>query len=781
MNDNNMTDTPRMNAQTPGDDTSLLDVLSRDLKRLMAQKARDTGGVEARTLQAIAFAEGEQYVDYKGRQLLTEAKEENRLYLVFNLIGRRVSKLIGRLSAIDPPYKVQPDRKDPRAYGYAEIGDQLIMALDQKLDQPSRNWEILYWLIHGGTAFEYTPWVPNASIEPTVQYAEDGTTLLFQNLQDGSIVPQEARDQAVAAGTPPELFKLYEKAQLTGDVGSIIYGPLNVFIDQGCKSVEDLGPDQRIYIVEIKTLGWIKENFKEKRLNPATGVTEEMPMDVEADKNFKIVSTAFVQTMEATAGTFLQDLIPLIQGTNDSDDTPMTVVAHGYAPPSTENPRGRYTCFQPGKKILLDDECPYGEVPIMDYHWRPVTTTFWTGNFIQDLIAPQRFLNRRLSQLGEQSNASLYSNLLLGGSLDAVDIPADRPGVVKGGLSEDGTPMVGRMEPPQIPDWFMATIEFVIKMFNDIAGGQDLMEEHRFPGQLRGPMAVPMLQEIMDTEWGPFFKHFAERTARVKQMRLNRVKQYYPAVRTMNYVSRTQQDEVLEFHAEEVLRSDVNLTVTVQPGVILPELRALREARVRERLQSPLAILYMDERTGRPDKSKIAADLQFGDAGREAKEAQYRKLQTQLNKMLWEGKPVPPVQPFYDHAAMMDELEAEMATTEYLHSSPQIQQFFIERWTQHKEYLMKEAEARQRAMESGMIQNAVAQATQQAAAKAAADAVTSTQEQVDIQSTMQSSGETRRLVTAAQGRAAQPKVPVRRRPPMPFTRGPERGPGNAPR
>ena len=150
--------------------------------------------------------------------------------------------------------------------------------------------------------------------------------------------------------------------------------------------------------------------------------------------------------------------------------------------------------------------------------------------------------------------------------------------------------------------------------------------------------------------------------------------------------------------------------------------------------------------------------------------------------MLWEGKPVPPVQPFYDHAAMMDELEADMATTEYLHSSLQVQTLFIERWKQHREFLVAEAEARQRAMQSGMIQDAVAQATQQAAAKAAADAVTSTQEQVGIQNKMQQSGETQRLVTAAQGNAPGRgvKTPVQRRKPMlPFNRS--GGNQNAPR
>lgn len=142
-----------------------------------------------------------------------------------------------------------------------------------------------------------------------------------------------------------------------------------------------------------------------------------------------------------------------------------------------------------------------------------------------------------------------------------------------------------------------------------------------------------------------------------------------------------------------------------------------------ERLNSPLSILYIDERTGKWDKSKIAADLAMGDAARESRESQYRKLGMEIVAMLWKGQQPPPVLPFYDHAVMMDEMEAAMATTEYLHSSPQIQQLFARRWEEHRQYLIQEAQAQQQAMAAQASNNAVAQATQQAAAQAAAKAV----------------------------------------------------------
>jgi hypothetical protein len=735
-------------ASTP-DTTPLLDTLTEDWKRLKQQKCRQTGGVEARVLQNLAFLYGEQNTVYRNKLLTAEPQDDNKLYLMFNLIASRFGKLIGRIGSMNGVYKAIPDRKDPKALAEAAVVEALDRALDQKLGEKQRMWERLFWLGVGGVAFEHVPWVPNASQELIPQFDPAGE-VQWRDLHTGAIVSNLEYEAAVNSGSrPPETFEVYEEVAPVGEVGSEVFGPLNVFVDQSVKSVQDLAPDQRIYIAQIRTSGWIEENYDQK---------------VDPDKSFEIVSTQFRPQGEALGGQFLKELIPLVQGTSDENDPPMNVVVHGYAPPSKQNPRGRYTCFVPGKKVLYDGECPYGEIPIVDYHFKPVTTTFWTGDYISDLIPPQRFLNKRLSQLGEQSNATLYSQILLGPGMTEKDVSSDAPGVMFNAVTDQGIPLVHRLAPPQLPPWFMNSIDLVVKLFNEIAGGADLFQESKFPGQLRGPMAVPMLQEILDTEWGHLYEHIGERTSLVKQMRINRVKQFYPPIRTLHYTDRDMKDEVISFHAEQILRSGVNYNISVERGSLLPELRALKEARLMERLSGPLAVLYLDERTGQLDKSKIAADLQFGDTGRASREAQYRKLAQDLNEMIWTGKPVPPVLPFYKHDVMMDELESEMATTEFLRADPVIQQAFSQRWEQHRFYLMQEAQAQQMGMQNSLIQNAVAQATQQAAAQAAAETVNSVMGQLQAQQGQ----DTQSLVTAAQTQAGGQPPAEPQRPRMPF-------------
>ncbi len=732
-----------------GDDPAkvLLDTLWKDFDRLKQQKSRKSGGVEGTTLVNLCFLNDEHYVNYSDRQLALEQRDRNKLYLTFNLIAPRFNKWMGRMSAFNAPFKARPNRKDPQALEEAEIVDRMIIATDEKLDEPSRMRERLFWIGVAGTCYEHIPWVPNATIEAKPVTTESGE-LLFRKTNEPELppVPEHVRDLAIEEGENPDNFELLEEPQIDGEIGSTILSPFNVFVDSSVRAISDLAPDQWVHIAMIRTLGWIEENFGEDH-------------GVEKMSELSLISSRInADSGEASGGTYLKDLIPMVQGAAGDDDPPMAIVIESYQPASTKSPRGRYVCWVPKQVILHEGEIPYetAEIPLVDFHYSPVTTSHWTKAYITPLIAPQRFINKRMSQLGEQANSTIYSSLLLGAGVDPDDIPADFPGSIKNGLNDQGVPMVARLEPPQIPTWFLQSIETVVKMFNDAAGSTDLMEDNSFPGQLRGPLAVPMLQEILDTQWGPLFNHLGERLARVKQMRLNRVKQFYPPVRTMHYTDRTQRDEVLTFHTEKILRSGTNFTVTVERGALLPELRALRESRVRERLQGPLAILYMDERTGRLDKSKIAADLQFGDTGREARESQYRKLALEVIKMLWEGVPVPPVQPFYDHVVMLDELEAAMATTEFLKAGLATQAAFADRWTQHQQFLIQEAQQQQQAMMSGNIQNAVAQATQQAAAMAAADAVTSAQGQMKAQAGQP----TEEYVSRAQAANERPSKPT---------------------
>jgi hypothetical protein len=301
----------------------ILSVLEKDYKRLRGQKARATGGVEGSTLEALCMLNDEQYVNYRNKTLSLEPQDANKLYLTFNLIKPRTDKLIGRLSAFNAPFKARPNRKDPQALEEAEIVDRMLVALDEKVDETSRLRERLYWMLIGGTAFEYVPWVPNATIEPSPQFAPNGE-LLYKWSNDpmgeaAQPIPESQMTEMVTSGqAAPEEFEIAEEVEMVGEVGSEILGPFNVFVDNSVRSISDLSPDQWVHIAKIRTVGWVKENFNE---------------DVEPMKELSLISSKInANSGSALGGTYLKDLIPMVQGSADEDDAKMTVVVESFQP-----------------------------------------------------------------------------------------------------------------------------------------------------------------------------------------------------------------------------------------------------------------------------------------------------------------------------------------------------------------------------------------------------------------------------------------------------------------
>src|SRR5260221_4407809 len=93
-----------------GDD-DLLEKLEKDFKRLKQQKARPTGGVEGNILVNLCFLHDEHYVNYAKKSLGLEPKDDNKLYLTFNMIAPRFNKLLGRLSAFNGQFECIPNKK----------------------------------------------------------------------------------------------------------------------------------------------------------------------------------------------------------------------------------------------------------------------------------------------------------------------------------------------------------------------------------------------------------------------------------------------------------------------------------------------------------------------------------------------------------------------------------------------------------------------------------------------------------------------------------------------
>jgi len=718
-------------------------------------------------------------------------RDKNKLRLIVPLARRAADKRIGRHFSINHRFKASPNTKDGVAFDHADvISDQLIPATDFKAQQDTLLWEIYTWLVTCGVCFEHCDWKEAVTQDVMPKYDEATGDIIWKDSLTEQEIPERVLEQLVQSGrVAPERFSPSVEVQAVGDFGADIYDPFRVFVDASVKQVKFLGPDQAIYLADIRTFDWIKATFGNKATAKLT-----------PSKQLSIIETQLIDRGVPVSGVNLKDLLPLIQGSQGKDDPDSCIVLTRYQPQSEENPEGLRSFFVPDQEALEKGDNPYPEVPVVDYHWSAPVSSIWTRGFMRDLQSMSKFINKRFSQLGEASNAQLYELLLTGGDISKRDIPTDFPGIVEGGLSDEGTPLVQTVPRGNISPFFPESIRLSMETL-DALSSSDLSSGKKMPAQMRGPLALPLLQEILDSEDGPRYKHLAEQFAREKMMRVNRIKAFYPPIRTLNYTGEDMRTEVLEFHTDEVLRAGVDFQVTVDPGSVFPESASMREARVRERMQWAPG-LYTNPRTGTMDWSKVAKDLKYNDKQRESTEVRGRKLARQLLQWVRKGKltvqdmpqqgmgpdgapllPKPTLfrtdtsqsfvtYPFWPHDAMMDEYQDAMETTEFLEASPTYQRALLTLFDSHRAILAQIDQARQQSVDNKMVQSAMAQASQQAAAMAASAAAEAAIQQVQAQGDLggnnmdQLEQRMRQLLGESQG--GQPQRQPQRRPIAPM-------------
>lgn len=445
----------------------IADEYTKDWRRLKAQKARKSGGVETRVLYNLAMVQNEAYSEIasgilRGRSSTDEDK--NRLFLTFNLLGKAMWRKMGRLWSIDNSFPATPNTLDPAAFDYAEVVSDLVRATSYKLKDKQIHWNRLFWLLVAGVVIEETPWQLEVARETLPAMDPETGEILWEDTALKQVITQEMAQQQIDAGATPERFRPSEQVQTVGEVGGVLWNPLNFFIDAGVKRIKDLASDQKCYTAEIKTRGWVEDNF-------GTDVASKLTYNT----NLSIVNTRLMDAGIASAGTSMRDLIPAIQSERTGDDVEQILIITGYGPRGTKHPAGSRCIFTPDGETLDEtdfDALKYEDIPLTDFHYKPNATTFWTMDFITDLVAGQKFLNKRVSQLGEAANSQIYEVFLLGGELDKKDIPSDMPGVVQDGIDENGNPRVLPLQRGVLPGWFVESIRLVVDFMDSVGGGR---------------------------------------------------------------------------------------------------------------------------------------------------------------------------------------------------------------------------------------------------------------------------------------------------------------------
>ena len=705
--------------------------LTKEWERLKRQKYRQSGGVESRILLALAHYYGEQTVYYRAGTLIlpgstvpTDSKSQPPPSLVFNFIRRNYRRMAGRFSATELQFKGKPESMDSEDIANAVVFDKMIRAVQYEINDATLAEQRLFWAYCGGVCAVHTTYMPNQEMEPMPVVDPLTGSPMYQHVETDETMPQAEMEQLttapldpltgqpmtdpqtgepVAAKYPKEAFKIYQEPQLTGAIVEEVVSPLHLFVDNRCRGFENLGPDECVEIANLQTIDWVKNNFPD-----AEGLDNLRPAE-----DVRIITSTIEQAGDSLSGWALKDLIPGLTGTIDEDDPPSVVVIFRYQPASMFLPKGwysdnypeyqydedfdnggRFTVFVPEQMIVRDGEIPYKDgVPMQDIHWESIKTTFWNQGAIEDQIPPQQSYNRRRNQSIEATNIG-QDRILLGAGMSKDDFYIDDPSSpIENAWSEDGKPLIGRLGAATWPAWARQVMEEDKELMFVFGGSADITTQAGYPGDLRGNAWLPMAQELLDSEHGPFMKRYARVMERVITMRANRVKQFYPEQRTMRYTTSSGRDEVFEFMKSEVLRCDWN--VAVVPSSLQPEFREMREFKMRDRLQSGIAdIMYKDPDTGVFDRTRFISDMLYDQAeDLESRISRHVKLQHDELMHLRQAHGMEAYS-MDDHAVHIEVLEGFMTTLEYrMDTSPEVMKVTQEHYDQHAQFLTDEAEA----------------------------------------------------------------------------------------
>jgi hypothetical protein len=235
----------------------------------------------------------------------------------------------------------------------------------------------------------------------------------------------------------------------------------------------------------------------------------------------------------------------------------------------------------------------------------------------------------------------------------------DEPHGIKDAFSPEGRPLVSRVASGGVPASLFKLLEMADQKIDQVMGIRDLFENNQLPGQIRGSTAFERIEEISGLEWQALIRDYFSQLAMVKAKRNNRVRQFYTKDKMFAFVSRTGEDEVLEWKRDE--QRDHQHRITIVPSSLTPEIRSMREDRIREQLNTPgmgMALYGNADRTDY-DPSKLAQAMGMPEGEYRERAARERTLQSQENEEMEHGNQVP-VYPYDDDSIHMDEMRTSM-------------------------------------------------------------------------------------------------------------------------
>ena len=575
----------------------------------------------------LAFYKGKQWAVWRknstGNRLIDPAAPRNRVRLVTNLIKPTIRKEHSKINKKNPIFYVSPNTTEPADVASARIAEAIAeFSMTQSHLNRARR-QSTFWMCITGTSFlKVTCGAINGviNVEPVSSFH-----IFIPDIQEETLSGQS--------------FIIHARA-LTRDA---VYNQWKV----------DVEPD-------VNVAG----NALEQKLFQALGISESLQ-----SKN-KLV---FIKEIWVPPGKL-----------KDYPDGAMLVIGGGkmiykyhfskvpvqdVPVAGMDNP-----LIHPPQRTPTSYPYEHNKFPFVKLDHVP-SGCFYSMSTMEDLISPQRELNKLKSQITEVKNRTAKPDMVfIKGSIDPTKLTSE-PGLMI--PLSPGFEHPRYMQAPELPGYVMAQEDRIHSDWDQISSQFELHRSGQSFG-VKAAAAIAFMTEENDSILYTTIASLEEAMEEVGQQTLSLVQQFWDSDKIIQVVSEngTQDTEVFK-----VANINGNTDLKVEAGSMAPDSKAARQAFIIELIDRGLpfdkALRYLDMN----ETKRMYEELQV-----DARKAQRENIT--MAKETNNLSPYP-TNPWDDNSAHLYEHGLFMKSNEFELLSPNTQQVFANHYLIHQQELEK--------------------------------------------------------------------------------------------
>ena len=563
-----------------------------DLDRRFRNLKQKRGLLENAWKVNLAFYKGRQYV-YINRaanriETLPVAdgdKPRWRVRLVSNQIMPGVQSLLSKYTKTKPIITATPNTSDESDFKAAKVAEGLLEYLWDFMRLNDKQNEAYLWSILCGSGYWFITWDKNAGTMMKFTIGPDGQPIVNEDLKQ--LFQQHLQQQ----GVPPQVT---EKVLSLGDISVDVISPFNVVFESVSKPFEE---QKVVYIQQFYDPDEVKSRWG-KTLEP-----DSIPTELD---------------------------VAMPMGEAAPEMTTVRVI-HGYFVPTPQIPQGRYVCWAPASKTLLEDgpwPFPFNILPIVKFPGVKVPGSAYDGSLVEQAIPLQRELNRTLSQIVEHKNLTIRP--VVWAPVGSVRTRlTNEPGQLREYVPLGNGLKPEPEQPPSIPPYVIEHLQDIGNRIKDMFN-LSAVDVGQLPPNLEAATAIDLLQEMSSDRLMPAILANEKALERAGNIMLMLCQKFYIEPRTIKIIGMNGASQILSFTNADI---QGGVSINIQSGSSLPRTRAGRQLRIMEYMQMGLlpknvAYKYLD-----------IADLKGAQADIESDE----DMATREHDLILQGQPINPV------------------------------------------------------------------------------------------------------------------------------------------